>query len=74
VLLGSARFADVSVHTIEPAKVASPEDGLMSGYFYRHADPAIPTYWLADASSRRSRAIEVPADDTAERLRNSRPA
>jgi hypothetical protein len=38
----------VCVHEIEPAKLISPEDGPMSGYFYRHADPVIPTYWLTN--------------------------
>jgi hypothetical protein len=44
----NALTAGLCVHEIEPTKLISPEDGPMSGYFYRHADPVIPTYWLSD--------------------------
>jgi hypothetical protein len=47
-LLRALQSAGVCVDEIEPAKLVSPENGPMSGYLYRHADPVIPTYWLTD--------------------------
>jgi hypothetical protein len=47
-LLRALQSAGVCLHEIEWAKLVVPEDSPMSGSFYRHADPVIPTYWLTD--------------------------
>jgi hypothetical protein len=47
-LLRALQSAGVCVREIEPAKLVCPEDSPMSGYFHRHADPVIPTYWLTE--------------------------
>jgi len=47
-LLRALQVAGVSLHEIEAAKLVSPGDGPLSGYFYGHPDPVIPTYWLTD--------------------------
>jgi hypothetical protein len=47
-LLRALQSAGVILHEIEPAKLVYPGDGPLSGYFYRHQDPVIPTYWLID--------------------------
>jgi len=50
------------VHEIHAATLVSPEDAPMSGYFYRHKDPVIRTYWLTAEVV--DRAVLVPARST----------
>ena len=40
--------AGLPFHELSPARLTYPRDGAMAGYFYRHPDPVIPVYWLAD--------------------------
>jgi hypothetical protein len=40
--------AGVPFHELGPAQPSYPEDGPISGYFYRHPDPVTPVCWLAD--------------------------
>ena len=47
-LLRALQSAGVCLHQIEPVKLLAPEDSPMAGYFYRHRDPVIPTYYLTD--------------------------
>lgn len=47
-LLRALQSAGVCLHEIEPAKLLAPADSPMAGYFYRHRDPVIPTYYLTD--------------------------
>jgi hypothetical protein len=38
----------VPLHEIPSTRVTYPLDGSVAGYFHRHRDPVVPTYWLTD--------------------------
>src|SRR2546425_6942258 len=40
--------AGVRFREFPSARLIYPSDGVASPYFYRHADPVVPIYWLAD--------------------------
>ena len=40
--------AGVCLREIAPATVIYPRDGVAASYFYRHAEPVVPVYWLCD--------------------------
>lgn len=46
--LRALQGARVCLREISPARVIYPRDGAASAYFYRHADPVVPVYWLTD--------------------------
>jgi hypothetical protein len=48
----------VRMHEILSARLISPKNGPISGYFYRHPDPPIPVYWVENIVLSIEQAIE----------------
>ena len=47
-LLRAFHGLGIRFNAIPSARLIYPRDGAVSAYFYRHSDPVIPVYWLAD--------------------------
>ena len=45
-LLGKLEKLKVPIHLIKPYKQVYPKDGVLSGYFYKKEDKAVPAYFL----------------------------
>jgi hypothetical protein len=59
-LLRALLAAGLCLHEIPEARVVYPRDGILAGYFYRHPDPTVPVYWLAEEIVPSVRKAVVP--------------